>query len=78
MQRPSEADQVRKWMGGCPEACDICNRPIAAEKFFVDGKTKMGPWGIMCPHCFASHGYGLLGTGIGQKYDAKTLIKLEG
>jgi hypothetical protein len=44
---------------------------------FVDGKTTAGPWANMCLGCFSLFGMGL-GTGKGQKYDAKTGVKLEG
>jgi hypothetical protein len=65
---------VKKWMGLTPELCDICNGPL--KFFFIDGRTKWGPWGIMCVHCHVEHGCGL-GTGNGQKYDITTLEKVE-
>lgn len=52
------------WEGSAP-VCDFCgakNLPV-----FVDGKTKLGPWAIMCHPDFRMHGVGL-GVGKGQKY----------
>jgi hypothetical protein len=66
---------VGKWSGSAPEKCDICHRHLTF--FFVDGKTKWGPWGIMCVHCHREHGRGL-GIGSGQKYNIDTLEKVEG
>lgn len=54
-----------KWYGVLPKTCDICHRPL--KRFFVDGRTRQGPWAIMCSLCFESHGVGL-GIGKGQKY----------
>lgn len=56
------------WMGTRPSTCDICNTSIG--KVFVDGKTKMGPWGILCPRCHKGQGCGL-GLGKGQQYELK-------
>lgn len=82
---------VKKWMGGAPDHCDICKLDLVdalgehSATHFVDGKTVYGPWGIMCvgpnrpngKDCFTTHGVGL-GTGLGQKYDMTTLVKVEG
>ena len=67
----------KKWMGTWPAKCDLCNDQLAEEEEFIDGRTKEGPWALMCTMCHIIHGVGL-GTGRGQKYDSKTLIKLEG
>lgn len=75
--------QVKKWIGGGRLECDIClnfhykTTDLTKEEFFVDGKTQMGPWALMCPRCFKLYGVGI-GTGKGQKYDSKTLEKVEG
>ena len=53
------------WHGSEPEKCDICGNLILNE--FVDGKTRMGPWGILCLNCYNLHGMGL-GIGKGQLY----------
>jgi len=66
----------RKWMGSV-DACDICRCDLKLEPYFVDGKTKMGPWALMCPADFKAHGVGL-GTGRGQKYRTSDLVKIEG
>lgn len=74
----------KKWRGTWPAECDICmyfNDGVKTDlrnvPYFVDGATRQGPWALMCPECHAMHGVGL-GTGRGQKYDSKTLVKLEG
>lgn len=54
------------WLGEAPAACDICQRPL--KNTFIDGKTKHGPWAIMCPPCHVHHGMGL-GEGTGQLYE---------
>lgn len=64
-----------KWSSPVPEYCQLCG--FTLSEFFIDGKTKYGPWGIMCQDCHEEHGVGL-GTGKGQRYDARTLEKLEG
>ena len=66
---------MKKWLGDLPATCNICNKPLATT--FFDGKTQMGPWAIMCSSCHKVHGIGL-GTGRGQKYDAKTKEKVAG
>ncbi len=53
------------WSGSPPAECDLCDKPIATG--FVDGKTNLGPWVIMCLSCHAHVGVGL-GTGRGQRY----------
>jgi hypothetical protein len=65
----------KMWMGTAPQLCQLCSNPL--KKQFVDGKTQMGPWGIMCVSCHKRRGCGL-GTGRGQKYDLVTLEKIEG
>jgi hypothetical protein len=56
--------------------CDICTDPLDGA-VFVDGKTRMEYWALMCPKCFVKYGVGL-GQGKGQSYDAITLEKIEG
>mgnify|MGYP001602994687 CR=1 FL=1 len=63
-----------KWYGPA-ELCDICDGVLA--KVFIDGKTHKGPWAVMCDPCHRLHGVGI-GLGKGQKYNAKTRVKLEG
>ena len=66
-----------KWLSPRPTKCDLCGTEIAKQKSFVDGKTTLGPWAIMCMPCYFINGVGL-GLGRGQKYDVKTLEKVEG
>jgi hypothetical protein len=63
------------WLG--ETICDFCNADLKTDSkdFFVDGKTILGPWGLMCSKHFAQYGIGL-GTGKGQKYNSKTLEKI--
>jgi hypothetical protein len=74
---------VSTWLGKWPAECDTCSHlemkatDLSKQEFFIDGKTKMGPWALMCPKCFKHYGIGL-GTGYGQKYDSKTREKMEG
>ncbi len=67
----------KTWMGTPPEKCDICNRKIT--RVFIDGKTDLGPWAIMCPACYKVHGIGL-GLGLGQRYvkQSDRWVKVEG
>lgn len=58
--------ETKRWTGTPPTACDVCEEPITIV--FVDGKTRMGPWGILCPVCHHSVGVGL-GKGRGQGYE---------
>lgn len=58
---------VTHWLSEMPTTCDLCGCKLTTT--FVDGKTKLGPWGIMCPTCHKSEGFGL-GIGKGQKYNA--------
>lgn len=67
----------KKWQGPLPNACDICNKKLIQCSSFIDGATTSGPWGNMCPSCFALHGIGI-GPGRGQRYEVPSGIKLEG
>ena len=64
------------WASELPTHCDLCQKKLTG-KGFVDGKTRMGPRGIMCYRCFEGYGIGL-GTGKGQLYDIKTGVKIVG
>ena len=66
---------IKKWMSAAPKDCQICG--YALMKFFIDGRTLAGPWGILCTECHAKRGVGL-GEGRGQKYNLDTLVKVEG
>lgn len=65
-----------KWLSPA-ETCDICHISLTTKAYFVDGRTKFGPWALMCPACHRTNGVGL-GTGFGQKYNSKTKIKIAG
>ena len=67
----------KKWLGTWPAKCDICKDLLSEDYYFVEGRTIKGPWALMCPICHQLNGVGL-GTGLGQKYDSKTLVKLGG
>jgi hypothetical protein len=54
------------WLGTHPEACELCDGDFH-DNTFVDGKTDLGVWGIMCHGCHVTHGEGL-GLGKGQQY----------
>lgn len=54
-----------RWLGTIPKRCEICEERL--EREFVDGRTKLGLWAIMCVNCFRVHGVGF-GLGKGQKY----------
>jgi hypothetical protein len=59
----------KRWIGKPPEGCDICGAEL--KRCFVDGRTSDGRWGIMCPTCRITEGCEQLGTGLGQKYEAR-------
>ncbi len=67
--------KVKKWMGSVPTNCDKCSQPLSQQ--FIDGATQMGQWGILCAACHHRCGCGL-GLGRGQRYDLKTLEKIDG
>lgn len=54
------------WYGTSIDKCDLCGHKI--ETAFVDGKTKEGPWAIMCATCWTKQGR-RLGEGSGQLYE---------
>jgi hypothetical protein len=69
-----------KWGGEKPTVCGACEGNFDRSTSFVDGAipTSTGPmWGLYHVTCFKSYG-GKLGTGRGQKFDMKTLEKING
>ena len=62
--------EPKKWLGDRPEKCDLCGTGLEGQAF-VDGKTRMGPWGIMCRPCHKTKGVGL-GLGRGQLYNYRS------
>lgn len=70
-------NKIVKWSGSTK--CDFCHKEIS--HVLIDGKTIMGSWAIMCPHCHSFYGYKKFRTGIGQKYQINSkgeFIKVEG
>jgi hypothetical protein len=67
---------MKEWMGDT--TCDFCRTDLTKQPWFVDGKTTRGPWALMCPTDYRTHGVGMLGRGLGQKYNGTTLKKMEG
>ena len=59
----------KKWLSELPKKCDICGKLLG--KYFIDGKTNMGPWGLLCTECHKEIGDGL-GIGHGQAYLTST------
>lgn len=66
--------QPVKWMNSTE--CDFCHKKESPA--WYDTKTTYGPWALTCEDCYSKYGIGKLGQGLGQKYDGKTLLKLEG
>ena len=63
------------WYGPEPHKCQLNGCTI--KDHFVDGKTRFGPWAVMCMTCWRDQGF-KLGPGFGQKFDVLTLEKVEG
>lgn len=61
---------ITKWTSEV-DKCDICKKDLKTCPSFIDGITRFGTWGLMCPTCHAIHGQGL-GIGYGQQYNTKT------
>ena len=69
---------TKKWFGTWPAVCNMCGAFLPDETHFCDAKCNDGMWGLFCPECHELYCSGRLGMGKGQKYDSKTLLKLEG
>lgn len=54
------------WIGELPDVCRLTGEKL--HMWFIDGKTKAGPWAIMSVKAHQAHGCGL-GQGRGQKYE---------
>lgn len=52
------------WYGKV-DKCDLCHRDITT--IFIDGRTEIGSWALMCPECHEVVGCGI-GLGNGQLY----------
>lgn len=60
------------YYSNAPEACDICKRSLADEKFMIDGEVEgHSAWANMCEDCFHKHGV-KIGWGYGQLYKRDT------
>ena len=65
-----ELKTKRYWRGSAPVKCDLSEHKPGKHDIgnnFIDGKTTMGPWAIMCLRCSRMYGVGV-GTGRGQHY----------
>jgi hypothetical protein len=68
---------MKKWNGTWPTTCDMCGAYLPDEKYFCDARCNDGRWGLFCPTCHRDYCFGRLGVGSGQKYNSKTLEKIE-
>ncbi len=73
----SKTKERKRWLSGRPSFCDLCRTPIKKGGTFIDGKTDMGPWGILCVKCHRTRGFGL-GIGRGQKYSGEEMLNVNG
>ena len=68
--------EPKRWLSSTPK-CDFSDN-CRMTPWFVDGKTHLGPWGLMCSDHFLKYGLGL-GLGRGQRYSGEPpYLKLEG
>lgn len=68
----------KKWYGTWPSNCQRCGDDLSKTEYFCDARSITGQWLLCCPQCHQDICLGRLGTGKGQKYDSKTLEKIEG
>ncbi len=68
--------ESRRWQSA-RNTCDVCDSDISHTEF-VDGKTKHGPWALMCMRCWHRYGaFASFGTGQAQHYNV-TGEKIDG
>jgi hypothetical protein len=71
----------KKWLGTWPAKCDACKADLTLYPVFYNAEARYGTWnghwGLFCQTCF-DYFRCMIGPSYGQKYDSKTLIKLEG
>jgi hypothetical protein len=67
---------MSKWNGTKPTQCNACQGELGSI-FYDCSVPQMHAWAIVCHACFRAHKCAL-GTGMGQKYNTKTLEKLAG
>ena len=68
----------KAWLGPGEPRCTLCDgRP---REYFVDGQLSHNRgWALFCSVCWKMFGCRKLGTGFGQKYNARwPYLKLEG
>lgn len=68
---------AKYWNGTVGDKDDFGDK---IKDIIIDGKTNMGPWGLMTERSFSRHGVGL-GLGKGQKYKKQSngkWLKIEG
>lgn len=68
----------RYWMGELGGFDDFGD-PYEDE--MIDGATVHGPWACMTPRSWRRHGRGILGQGLGQRYERQAdgrWLKVEG
>ena len=55
----------KQWVGDVGPEDDFGDK---IENVFYDGMTRQGPWAIMTPLSWRTHGVGQVGLGRAQKY----------
>jgi hypothetical protein len=73
---PPDPPKPKTWGGRRPQECQACHGTLGSI-FYDCFVRQMGAWAIVCHACFRSHNC-KIGTGMGQKYNTKTLEKLGG
>lgn len=69
---------AKYWLSPVGEKDDFGDK---IKDIIIDGKTKMGPWGLMTERSYQQYGIGKLGMGYGQKYKKQSdgkWLKIEG
>lgn len=70
--------KVKRWLGR-QKCCDLCKTPFTDVEWFADAYCRtINQWALVCPECHEENTSGKFGVGIGQKYDAKTKVKIAG
>ena len=62
-------DEPKYWLSPVKETDDfgdLIDRAVGGV--IIDGATHQGPWAIMTPQSWETYGVGVLGLGLGQKY----------
>lgn len=69
--------ETKKWLGDRPENCECCGGKIGEVFYDCRIPSYYTYWRLVCHNCFIGQNC-KLGTGHGQKYNTKTLEKLDG